>query len=260
MTSETNTRDGEARKFALVTGASSGIGRAIAVALGCAGFAVLLTGRRREALEETAAMILPGEGCAAAIPADLADDAELEALVHRVHVVTDSRLAVLVNCAGCFHLGPFEETPLETLDQVLRLNFRAPFALTQALIPALRTGEGSIVFVNSTVALNAPARLAAYSASKAALKALADSMRDEYAGEHLRILSVFPGRTDTPMGQQASVLEGRELQTDHLVQPEDVAAAVVTAVTLPPRAQVTNLQVSPGRRMSTPAPAPVVTC
>lgn len=260
MTSVTNKPEDGARRFALVTGASSGIGRAIAVALGCAGFDLLLTARRREALEETAAMLQPNEACAAAITADLSDDADLEALVQQVYAITGGRLAVLVNCAGCFHLGPFESTPRGMLDDVLRLNFRAPFVLTQSLIPALRAGEGSVVFVNSTVALNAPARLAAYGASKAALKALADSMRDEYAGEHLRVLSIFPGRTDTPMGQHACMLEGRELPPEHLVQPEDVAAAVVTAVTLPPRAQVTNLQVSPGRRMSAPASAPVGTC
>lgn len=237
------------RKFALVTGASSGIGRAIALGLGGAGFSVILTARRRGALAETLSMIQPAEACVAALPCDLAQDASIESLASRVDEITGNRLALLVNCAGTYHMGPFGETPRSALDLILRVNFRAPYLLSEMLLPALRAAQGTVVFINSTAGLSASAGVAAYAASKAALKALADSMRDEFSAEDLRVVSIFPGRTDTPMGQKVFRLEGRDPHPDLLVQPEDVAAAVITAVTLPLRAQVTDLKVTPGRRI-----------
>lgn len=251
-----------ARKFALVTGASSGIGRAIAIALGCASFAVIITARRKDALAETAAQVSPPESCVATIPCDLHNPTAIDDLAHRVAEITGGKLAVLVNCAGVYHRAPFEATPPEVMDDLYMLNFRAPYQLSQRLLPQLRAGQGMVVFVNSTAALNPSANVSAYSASKAALKALADTMRDEYAAEDLRVLSIFPGRTDTPMGHRVFALEGREIDPELLVQPEDVAAAIVAAVMLPLRAQVTNLQVGPGRQhgaAARPANATVAT-
>jgi NADP-dependent 3-hydroxy acid dehydrogenase YdfG len=122
------------------------------------------------------------------------------------------------------------------------------YRLTQALLPALKASQGQIVFINSTVGLAARANVAQYAATKHALKALADALREEVNPAGVRVLSVYPGRTATD--QQASIyeLEGRAYAPETLLQPEDVAATVVGALTLPRTAELTDLRVRPMRK------------
>ena len=123
-------------------------------------------------------------------------------------------LARIVNPSIAPIFGAIEDRPLETMrvDQHYQTNLRGPYLLTQALLPLLKLRRGQIVFMNSSAGLDARANVAQYAASKHALKAIADSLREEINRDGIRVLSVFPGRTATPMQQQLHVLEGRPYQ------------------------------------------------
>jgi len=117
--------------------------------------------------------------------------------------------------------------------------------VTQALLPALGRGSGQVVFLNSSSGVAARGGLAAYAASKHALKALADSLRDEVNTLGVRVLSLYPGRTATPMQEALFAHEGRPFTPERLLQPEDVAKALLAAVELPRTAEVTDLHLRP---------------
>ena len=150
--------------------------------------------------------------------------------------------------AGLYATGPVATAPVATLDALWRINLRAPYLLTQALLPALRRRRGQIAFVNSSVWGNARAELTAYAASKYALKALADGLRAELGPEGLRVLSLFPGRTATRMQAAIFAAEGAAYRPEALLQPEDIAASLVAALALPRTAEVTDLHIRPGRK------------
>jgi NAD(P)-dependent dehydrogenase (short-subunit alcohol dehydrogenase family) len=227
----------------LVTGAGSGIGRAIALALAAAGARVLLVGRSREKLKAAAAAgadpgrLLPH-------PADLAVDAEVESLASGVQGVL-GRLDILVHSAGVFARGRIADTPIAELDRQLATHLRAPYLLTQALLPMLREARGQVVFINSSAVGAARAGLAHYIAAKSAARALADCLRAEENEAGVRVLSVFAGRTATPMQEHVVALEGGTYRPETLLQPEDVAAAVLDALALPRTAELTDLHIRP---------------
>lgn len=233
-------------RTALVTGASSGIGAAIAEALGRSGADLLLTGRDAARLQAAAARAGVGASRVGIAPAELSEDDQLLGLVARAAAAFE-RLDLLVHAAGALHYGAAASTSVAELDRQLRVNLRAPFLLTQRLLPLLRAASGRIVFVNSLAAHRPAPGLAAYSAAKAGLAALADTLRQELASDGIAVLSIFVGRTATPMQQQLRRLEGQPYEPAGLLQPEDVAGAVLDALALPARAEVTDLQLRPRR-------------
>src|SRR5262245_12479253 len=163
---------------ALVTGASSGIGLAVARGLAEQGMALLLTGRDRGRLESAALEIESLGGSAHVRPADLGSDDELRSLADWVGSEA-GRLDVLVHSAGSIHLGNIETVAWEDLDADYRTNLRAPFLLTKATLPLLRASRGQVVFVNSSAGLAAGADNGLYAATKHALRSLAGSIRDQ---------------------------------------------------------------------------------
>jgi NADP-dependent 3-hydroxy acid dehydrogenase YdfG len=231
---------------ALVTGAGSGIGRAIARSLAGAGGRVLLLGRDAARLRATAADARGAE----VVALDLAAGAEAVAAALAPRL--PARLAVLVHAAGAHRLGPVEATDPAALDALLAVNLRAPLALTRLCLPALRAARGQVVFVNSSQGLAAGPGAGAYAASKHALRALADSLRGEVNAEGVRVLSVYPGRTATPLQAAVHAQEGRAYDPGALMQPEDVAAMVLAALTLPRTAEVTDIMMRPMRPMRPP--------
>ena len=234
-------------QVAVVTGASSGIGRAIALGLGAQGATLCLVGRNLEALEAVAKSphtMAPRSLC---YHADLTlddDIRELTACLQRDF----GHIDLLVHSAGVISLGRLESAPIEDFDWQYRINVRAPYALTQALLPMLRARRGQVVFLNSSVGLNARADVGQYAATKHALKAIADSLREEVNAEGLRILSVFLGRTATPMQAAIHKMEGRAYHPDRLMQPEDVADVVINSLSLPPSAEMTDINIRPLRK------------
>jgi NAD(P)-dependent dehydrogenase (short-subunit alcohol dehydrogenase family) len=226
-----------------VTGGSSGIGRAIAIALAGEGAEVFAVGRRAQGLREAAA--LAGEaGQIFPHRADLTDDAEIAAIGQRINE-RGGGVDVLVHAGGTFGMGTLASTPVEELDRQYAVNVRAPYLLTQKLLPAVQAARGQIVFINSSVVGAARAEVAAYAATKHALKGLADALRDALSTEEVRIVSVYPGRTATPMQAKIYALEGRAYVPERLVQPEDIATVVVDVVSVRGGAEVTDVHVRP---------------
>jgi NADP-dependent 3-hydroxy acid dehydrogenase YdfG len=238
-----------AGKTAVVTGAGSGIGRAIAIAFGEQGATVVITGRRLPALEETAAAISRAGGAASTHILDLTDDNAVSGFGQVVEDACPNGLAVLVNCAAQTAIGLVEDTSVEQFDTLLDTNMRAPFLITRRLLPALRRTPGDIVFVNSLASSTPRAGVAVYAASKAALRAFADSLRDEVNAAGVRVLSIFPGRTATPMQEALVRQEARAYRPELLLQAEDVAAMVLSAVLLPRTAELTELSIRPANKL-----------
>jgi NAD(P)-dependent dehydrogenase (short-subunit alcohol dehydrogenase family) len=228
---------------ALVTGASSGIGRAIAEALAGQGAGLLLLGRDAPRLEAAIASCrAAGSPMAEARLADLAGPEEV------LTAQLPQRLDILVHAAGAHGLAPVEGTTPALLDAQLAVNLRAPLLLTRAALPALRaSGQGQVVFVNSTQGLSAGRGAAAYAAAKHGLRALADSLRQEVNADGIRVLSLFPGRTATPMQEALYAREQKPWRPEALMQPEDVAAMALAALLLPRTAEVTEITMRPLR-------------
>jgi NADP-dependent 3-hydroxy acid dehydrogenase YdfG len=111
------------------------------------------------------------------------------------------------------------------------------------MLPMMKPHDGQIVFINSSVGLKAKAGVSQYAATKHALRAIADSLREEVNVNGIRVLSVFPGRTDTPMQKTVQRMEERSYQPERFMQPEDVAAVVINALVLPRSAEVTDIHI-----------------
>jgi NADP-dependent 3-hydroxy acid dehydrogenase YdfG len=229
-------------KCAVVTGASSGVGRAVALALAREGATVAFVGRDESKLRAVARE--SGTEKQYVFTAEFCDDNSL-ALLGKALERTFSSLDVLIHSAGMIKLGPLASAKLDDLDTHFRCNVRAPVALTQNLLPSVIAAQGSIVFLNSTVIDNPRAAVGQYAASKSALKAIADCLRDEVNARGVRVLSLFLGRTATPMQEAVHHSEDRTYNPSRLIQPEDVAALLLNALALPHTVELTNVHIRP---------------
>ncbi|MER7004775.1 SDR family oxidoreductase [Dactylosporangium sp. NPDC000555] len=179
-----------------VTGAGSGIGRAVAERLLSSGDTVVAVGRRA-ALLDTLAAAAPADGAVVPVPMDITDPAAPERLRTLV-AERFGRLDGLVNCAGLARFAPLESARLDDLDRMLAVNLRAPAALIQALLPALVEGRGSVVNVTSVGGVLAMPGRSFYGATKAAINSLTRSLARELA-PRVRVNAIVPGPVDTPM-------------------------------------------------------------
>ena len=214
-------------KKALVTGATSGIGRAVAVKLAEAGATVYVTGRRAELGKETVELIEQAGGTGHFVVADVADIDDVRKLAEEVGEVD-----ILVNNAGIF---PFSSTPEQSLDsyeQVFDINVRASYFLTAALAPAMvARKKGAIVNVSSVAAQIGTPVGSVYNASKAAMDALTRSWAVEFGAAGVRVNSVAPGpiRTDMAVDTVGEMFEAfsRSTPLTRAGEPEEIAEAVV---------------------------------
>ena len=213
-------------RFALVTGATGDIGAE-----------VLMQGR-----DPGRTARLGQETGTEAIAADLTRPEDVEAL--RAQVARRGQLDVLTLGSGIYERG----ADPAGLRRQLEANVVGPYALLQALLPLLVAAQGQVVFVNSTQGLAASAGVGQFAATQHAMRALADSLRAEVNGRGVRVLSVHLGRTASERQRAIFAAEGRDYPEADLIQPADVAHAVLAMLTLPRTAEATELRLRPMRK------------
>src|SRR6266446_2239616 len=217
----------------LITGASRGIGRAIAEKLAADDVTLLLHGRDTVALAETRKAV--GPRCAKVIPL-IHDLATSEGISDLVSEVGNNGLDVLVNNAGIAIVKPFTEITQIEWEQTLGVNVTAPFLLTQYFAPSMRPGS-SIVNILSIAAKTGFPNWSAYCMSKFALEGFFQSVREELRDRRIRVMNIYPAATDTEIWNN---VEG-DWPRHKMISPEEVASAVVFALSQPPDVLVENI-------------------
>jgi len=205
----------------LITGAGSGIGADLAARLESRGDRVIRVTRD---------------------DVDLADTAAVRAWAHALDV---DELHSLNHVAGTVDLSTVADLDLADWQRQLDVNLTAPAVLTAALLPALRAAHGTVVFVNSSAGLIANATWSAYAASKFGLRALADALRAEEAERGVRVTTIFPSRTATPMQEKVHEQEGRTYDASRWIQPGTVTDAILHVLDLPADATVPEITLRP---------------
>ncbi len=227
---------------ALVTGASGGIGRATAIALGRAGYRVGVCARTQSKLESVVRELREIGVEAAGAAADVSDPDQVSRAVGQL-TGDLGEIAVLVNNAGILIARPFEELTLEDWDQTMATNLRSLYLMTRAVLPGMRRrGSGSIVNVASLAGKNGFVGGTAYSASKHATLGFSRSLMLELRKENIRVISVCPGSVDTEMLHDQPMLKS---DPQRILKAEDVALAIVQSLSLPERALVSELDIRP---------------
>jgi short-subunit dehydrogenase len=207
----------------LVTGAASGIGLELAERLAARGDRVVRLTREVVDLSDAVAV--------ARWATDFSEDLD--------------RLDSLLHVAGTVDLGTVAELDLDVWQRHLAVNLTAPAVLTAHLLPALRAARGTVVFVNSSAGLSANAGWSAYAASKFGLRALADSLRAEEAAAGVRVTTVFPSRTATPMQEKVHEQEGRTYDASRWIRAETVVDSILHVLDLPADATIPELVIRP---------------
>ncbi len=229
-------------RVALVTGATEGIGRAVAFSLGRAGWSVGVCARTPARLERLL-LELRGAGVAAeGLPADVGNEAQVKGLVQRVST-TLGTIDTLVNNAGMLVAKPFLDLTLEDWDATMRTNLRSLFLVTREVLPGMRTlGRGDIVNISSLAGRNGFVGGSAYVASKHAVLGFSKSLMLEERKNNIRVIALCPGSVDTGMLANQPLLPS---VPEKILRPEDVAETILAALQLPGRALVSELDIRP---------------
>lgn len=239
-----NTMDIFKDQVAIITGASSGIGRAIALALAKECAICCLIGRSKEKLEEVAEIGRRSSPLVHIYAINLLVDENIKHLQEQVSNEF-GRVNILVHSAGIYYSNTFQDSAIENFDEQYKANVRAPYLLTQSLLPMIRPAAGQIVFINSSQGLNAKAGVSQFASTQHSMKAIADSLREEVNQDGVRVVSLYLGRTATPRMETLYQKEGKKYDPSLLLQPEDVASVVSHTLSLPRTAEITNISLRP---------------
>jgi NADP-dependent 3-hydroxy acid dehydrogenase YdfG len=241
-------------RVAAVTGATSGIGEATAVALAQAGAAVALAGRRADRLESLAQRIESEGGRALAIPTDVADEEQASAFVKRAHDELGG-LSILVNNAGVMLLGPVAGADTEEWRQMIEVNLLGLLYCTHAALGLMAdSGGGDIVNVSSTAGRQATLGSAVYNLTKFGVCAFTEALRQEALHAGIRVSVVEPGMVETELlshNTNPVVLEAAKKIREQVGEPlhaEDIARAIVYTVSQPAHVAVNEVLVRPARQ------------
>jgi NADP-dependent 3-hydroxy acid dehydrogenase YdfG len=227
---------------ALVTGATEGIGRATAFALGRAGYRVGVCARTPSRLGALLHDLARDGITAAGHPADVGLAGDVESMVQAI-TATLGPVDVLVNNAGVAILKPFDQLTLADWDTTMATNVRSLFLVTRAVLPGMRARKaGSIVNIASLAGRNGFAGGSAYTASKHAVLGFGRSLMMEVRKENIRVITICPGSVDTPLLRNQGMLTP---DLASVLTPEDVAATVLSTLALPERAMVSELDIRP---------------
>ena len=238
-------------RVAAVTGASSGIGEATAIALAKAGASVALGARRLDRLENLAARINADGGTAVAIECNVADEASAHGFVNGAAEQL-GRLDILINNAGVMLLGPVEGADTNEWRQMIEVNLLGLLYCTQAAMPHLRDGgHGHVVNVSSVAGRSASAGVGVYNATKWGVTGFSEALRQEAAHSKIRVTCVEPGLVATELqGHNKNpvviqTLDKMIADIGDVLQPEDIADAIMHAVTAPARVSVNEVLIRP---------------
>ncbi len=239
-----------AGQVALVTGASSGIGEATALALAGAGAGVALAARRRGRLDALVECIEMAGGRALALPGDVTDESVARATVDRT-IAHFGRLDILVNSAGIVQAGGIADADTGEYRRVIDVNLLATLYTCKAALASMKAqGSGDIVNISSLAARKSGPLFNAYSASKHALNAMTDGMRQEVGGHGIRVCTLMPGATTTEVADSMSDAHQRTAMQAHIgregaLLPADVADTILFLLSLPRRANISELAIRP---------------
>jgi NADP-dependent 3-hydroxy acid dehydrogenase YdfG len=234
-------------KVAIVTGATSGIGEATALALGGAGAKVVVAGRREDRLQELAGKL---EG-ALAVTTDVTDESQARGLVERANEEMGS-VDILVNNAGVMLLGPIEGADTEDWRRMVSVNLLGLFYCTHAALPLMRAqGSGDIVNVSSVAGRRATSFSGVYNATKFGVVGFSEALRQETVGAGIRVVVIEPGAVKTELISQITNPAVRDAaekfiaDMDEPLESEDIARAILYAVSQPPRVSVNEMLIRP---------------
>jgi len=233
------------KKVALITGASQGIGRAIAVKFAKEGLQLAITARNQANLQKTARMIQKvGDTEPFIIPADLRQPEQVVQVAHNA-ISNLGKVDVLVNNAGVMYLKPFLELSLEEYEQMMQVNMRAVFILTQEIIRhMISRGEGgTIINIASLAGKNGFKTGTGYAATKWALRGFAQCLMEEVREYDIRVITIFPGSVNTTLGCNSQV--STETLPQNKIQPEEIADAAYWAFSMPLRTMVSEIDMRP---------------
>jgi 3-oxoacyl-[acyl-carrier protein] reductase len=227
---------------ALITGATEGIGRATAFALGRAGYRVGVLARTESKIRHLVAQ-LKEEGIeAAGASADVGRPDQVSPAMDQL-TRTLGEMQVLVNNAGVLIAKPFEELTLDDWDVTMATNVRSLYLVTRAVVPAMRRSRsGTIVNVASLAGRNGFVGGTAYTASKHAVLGFSRSLMLELRKENIRVITILPGSVATGMLRDQPMLKS---DPDKILTPEDVAETILHSIQLPERAMVSELDIRP---------------
>lgn len=232
------------RKVAVITGASRGIGRAIAIKFAREGMAVVLTGRNERRLEKLSLEIIEEGGFPPLVtPADLRDLSQIR-LIPEQALKEWGRIDILVNNAGLGYLKPFLEISAGEFQEMMDVNLRAVFVLTQQVLPHLMTGKGgNIVNIASLAGKNGFKGGTGYAATKWALRGFAQCLMLEVREHDIRVITVFPGSVETEFGSGGKSPTGTP--SKNKIQTVDIAETVFLAVNMPERTMLSEIDMRP---------------
>jgi NADP-dependent 3-hydroxy acid dehydrogenase YdfG len=237
-------------KVALVTGASSGIGEAAALALAQAGAAVAVSGRRKERLDALVKRIDAVGGKGLALPGDISVEADAMQAV-RDTAAAFGRIDILINAAGVNEAGGVDSLPLDLWRKVIDINLMGTLYSCKAAVPLMKAQRsGDIINISSTAGRRAAAAFAAYATSKFGVTGLTESLRQEVGGSGIRVCIIEPGATRTEIAESITDPSARaaiwkHVTKDGVMAASDVADAIMFVLALPPRANVSQMLIRP---------------
>ncbi len=234
-------REGLIDKVGVVSGGTSGIGLEVVNKLLAKGMRIYVLGRNFDSLKVKLKEHDNSANCEF-LPIDMNRTDQIREGLAELN--KEAGIDVLIHCSGVISLSTLEKGDISDLDEQYRINLRAPYLITQILIPKIRMNTGQILFLNSTAGLRSWEKIGQYASTKFGLRALADSLREELKTERIKVSSLYLGSVDTPMQKKVQKIRGKEYQSHNFMDPAEIAKIVFQLLCLPEDIEVKDITIS----------------